>query len=434
MSDKTIIMLVSAAVLTWGSLSSASEIVVRDSLLTLLVEEMIAANPSLESYRYSAESQQALVTVESSWADPKIILGAMNFPVDTWDLNQEAMTGLWITASQTVPLTSKNRLKYDAADKIAEVSRLRIQAETFRKIEELAAAWYDWNFSLESVRILDRMISNYDAVIANAITQYRSGQKPQSAVFRLETARSKLREQKLDHLQMSRAASRKTAALLGKSPPAEILNPRPVETIYPPLNPGELSAVMLEHNPAIIAARKKFEAAELRENISRLSWRPDLILSAGYGYRQDSDAGLDRPDFFSLSAAFSLPVFGARKQGKVVQASLSMTKQAEADLRQTELQLHTGLHTLIDEDLKLSGQIELYREEIIPQSNSAVEAALTEFTTGASDVNTVILAWNNLVLAENNLLSKIRDRNKLRVRISSLAGQNEYISGALNEN
>ena len=406
----------------------AENIMVPDSLLRVLVEEMIAANPSLASYRYDADLQKSLITVESAWSDPKLTMGVANLPVDTWKLNQEAMTGIWLTASQSIPLTSRNTYLGENARILAEVKSDLLEAETLQLIQNLTDAWYDLKFNQEAIERVERTIQNYEELIIIVQTQYQSGQKNQSALFRLQTAKSKLRERKLDYIRNIESAKTKISLLLGRTFAGADLVRQDLDSSFSELNQDTLTEKMLLSNPYLAISREKLQSAAVGKKIARASWWPDVSISAGYGYRQDSENGTERPDFFSLTAGFSLPVFGAKKQAKVVEASILRVNLAVADLKQTELHLKYILQNGIDEDKKLEDQLKIYNEEIIPQSQDALAAFIREFTSGFADVNAVIMAQNDVLDAEQIRLSKISERRKLRVHITSIAGLNEYLS------
>ncbi len=416
--------------LSTGFSAFAQKITVPDSQFKSLVEEMIENNPSLESYRYHADIQKSLVSVESSWSDPKLVLGMKNLPVDTWKLNQEAMTGMWLTVSQNIPITGKNNYQGENAQILAEVRELALDAESLQLTEKLADAWYDLNFNIEAADRLERIIQNYKELIMVVRTQYQNGQKRQSALFRLETAKSKLRERRLDYILKIEQAESKVSFLLGKTFEGVTAGGPELISDFSELDEDDLSKEMLLMNPLIAISKEKLQAAEVRGKIAQASWWPDINLSASYGYRQDSENGMARPDFFSLTAGLSLPVFGAKKQAKVVESSISRVKMAEADFRQTKLLLRNILQNGIDEDMKLSGQLNIYNEEIIPQSQNALTAVIREFTSGFTNVNAVILSQNAVIEAELTRLSKISERRKLRVHIMSITGLNEYDSAS----
>ncbi len=63
----------------------------------------IAADPAIESFRVTALSYEDESVADDTLPDPRLSLGAVNVPVDSFDLEQEQMTQLKVGIRQDFP-------------------------------------------------------------------------------------------------------------------------------------------------------------------------------------------------------------------------------------------------------------------------------------------------------------------------------------------
>ncbi|HEX04647.1 MAG TPA: TolC family protein, partial [Bacteroidetes bacterium] len=390
--------------------TESRSIVPEDAVLSQLLVEATAANPSLEALRERLAAAEARIPQAGSWMDPKLTFGAMNLPTDNlFDLNQEPMTGLWINASQSIPLNRKYESKRDVAEAMMDATRESVGLKTTTVLETVRGAWYDWAYLRESVATVDTTIRLIDELLVITRTKYETGRGLQSDWLRLQTERSRLASQRIQLEQMARNAGRKVAVFLG----------READALPPPPNglPVQFTAIDAEalsdaanRAPQIRVAEQMVRAGDAKIDLSKQLWIPELMLSGGYGFRQDADNGMSRADFVTISAGMTLPIFGGSKQSMKVQEAVAEKRSAQHTLRQAQLDVGRKVESLLDEDLRHSEQIQLYNEGVLPQAGAALSSTLSDYSVGRVGVEALVSSERDLINYRLQRLMHLRDR------------------------
>ncbi|MBU1881796.1 TolC family protein, partial [bacterium] len=393
-----------------------------DSLLARHIQEALANNPKLQSQRSGADASETRISQAGAWPDPMVSLGLMNLPVNSFTLNQEPMTGLWVNLNQTIPLNGGNGIKSEIAEQQYLISELAVQNSELQIIRDLSISWFTWSYLLESARTLAETELLLDDLTQIALRRYETGQGNQADVLRLQTDRAVLQDQRMLIEQQASAAGRKAATLMGRSPDDSPAPPALLSSSFDPLDEAATQQAITEQNPGYQAVKTSAEVSALNLKLQKREWWPDLKLGVGYGFRQDAANGMERPDFFSVSAGFSLPLFGSAKQGKAVQEARLMQQKTASDIREIELQLRLQLEVFTDEDQRLSRQIELFDAGILPQAEAAFNATLAAYSVGSSTIDALISTEKTVLKSQLDRYARVRDRWKVRTDIAVLTG------------
>lgn len=406
------------------STGDLTSIVPSEPALQSLLDEASANNPSLQSLRDRLVAARTRVPQSSAWMDPKLGVGAMNLPSDNpMDLNQEPMTGLWINASQSIPLNGKYRSKRAVAEAMVDATResLDLQAATIH--EAVRDAWYDWAYLKESVATVDTTIRLVDELLIVTRTKYETGSGLQSSLLRLQTERSRLSSHRVELEQKARNAGRQLATLLGRDPDSMPTTPMSLPTDFPDVEIMDTDSIV-HKAPQVRVSQEMLRARKAKVNLSRQLWVPEMMLGAGYGFRQDADNGMARTDFITVTAGVTLPIFGGSKQGMAVEESIAERRSAEQNLRASILDVNRRFDSLLDEDQRHADQIQLYDEGVLPQAASALSSTLSDYSVGRVGVEALISSERELINARLQRLMHLRDRAKVRASLASLVYQN----------
>ena len=143
---------------------------------------------------------------------------------------------------------------------------------------------------------------------------------------------------------------------------------------------------------------------------------PDFELRVAWGQRpQYTDMG-------SIALGVSLPVWGGSKDAPLERAAAA--EQAESDARALELYFDTyaRLGELRAADERARTLDEIYRVQILPQADAAVESALSAYQVGAVDYATLLearLTVNRFLVDSVRLTA---ERLQARAEIEALVG------------
>ena len=406
----------------------------KDSVLNALILEAMENNPEIANRTWNIEASRHAEVQAGELPDPMASLGFMNLPVNTFKLNQEPMTAIWLNASQSFSISGKYGLKGEIA-KLSTEQKFYEKAQTeLSLIEAICHSWYDWAYNIDAITETEETISLSENILKALIERYAAGNIHQSDLILLEVKISQLQAEKLQFEQTAQAIGRRLAVLLGRDSGNIPQAPAGLSAGFASIDREKADRELIENNTMIMQMKRGLEKAKVNTDLAKALWYPDFTVGGGYGFRQDAESGMSRPDFFSLSISSSLPIFGDKKQRQKVEESKADLKASEERLRSTELMLDQKLSTLIDEDERLGKQIALYTSEVIPQAEAAYSSVESDYGVGRVDIVRLLTA-DKMVLDSKLKNSKlIRDRSKVRASISALITKTGSSSNANEQN
>ncbi len=145
-----------------------------------------------------------------------------------------------------------------------------------------------------------------------------------------------------------------------------------------------LMALAQAGRPALAAAQERALAAESRYRAAGRAAYPDFELRVAYGQRPEYT------DMGSIALGISLPIWGGSKDRPLERAAAA--DRAEQDARALELHYETWarLGELRAADERARTLEEIYRVQILPQAEAAVESAFAAYQVGAVDYATLL--------------------------------------------
>lgn len=391
------------------------------------IRAALTDNLDLDSWTERVTASEKRISQAGAWQDPMLTVGLMNLPVNSFDFNQEPMTGAWITLSQSIPLTDR----YSTQRDIATLSTERVETELLVRQFDIAGsigeAWYDWTFYRAAVATLDSTIEVLDQFLQIAGSKYETGSGLLQDLFKIETEQARLLDKRAVLAQMAKTTGERVAILLGRDPLDVPPAPGSIPQQFTPLTDIGLDSLLIKDSPTLASTRTGLEITRRQLDLKKsLRW-PNLNLNAGYGYRQDAADGMSRPDFFSLTAGISIPVFGSAKQGAAVEEAAAVSRERQSQLNNQLLQLRFALQALLDEDLRLDEQITIYSSNLLPLATATVSASISTYSVNKTDIEALLMAQTALFNSRLELIDRLRDRAKTRVRIAALVGSSELI-------
>lgn len=410
--------------------SLQAQVMQLDPVLSEHIREAQKNNPDLTAWHDRVEAASQRIPQADAWPDPTLGFSAANLPTNTFAFDQEPMTAVWIQAGQRIPLGGKPSAMTHIAENNYEAAQNGEEAQKFDIAREIAGTWYDWAYWREAVATVDANIQLLDDLIAVARRKYETGRGLQQDILRAETERSRLEDRRVGLRQMALTTGRRLAVLMGRKPDDVPEVPSGLTMDFAAMDRNQLLSQLLDRNPSLKRMRAELASSESRITLARRNWWPDLNLGVGYGFRQDSPQDMERPDFFTVSAGISIPLYGGRKQGRAVEEAKAMSGETEAKLQSLELDLRFSLDRFLDEDGRLQEQVKLYQEGVEPQAEATLSAATAEYTVGKVDFEALMMAETALYNARLDRYARVRDRLKVRASLAALVGDQELLPTA----
>lgn len=403
-------------------LPAESQVLQMDSALKRFINDAMNSNPSLETMQKRIDAAKMKIPRAGAWADPRLSVGLMNLPVNSFDLNQEPMTGIWVTASQRIPLTGKMRAlteiaEYETFDAVLKLNEARLSIA-----EQIAKAWYELAFLSESRQLVKVEIKIIDDLTETTKTQYETGMGSQQDIFNTTIRRSRLTDRLIQLDQEILTTRRQLAVLKGMNPDSTLFGSFTLADTFPKLDPDELNDAIFENNPHWLEINNRSAILHKSIEIAQMNRIPDLNLSAAYGFRQDQSGVAERPDFFSVSAAVSLPVFLDRKQNQTISERTALLNATRHERRSLELNLLLRLRKLVDIDQRIEDQIQLSTQMLEPEATEMFQSAVASYVAGKADFEAVLRAESILLLTKSDRLFLLKERHLNRISLTALTG------------
>ena len=346
---------------------STNSVVVTPVYLNQLAEELLQKHPALLAARERTNAALASVGTVRTWEDPKALLGGMGAREEMRAEEGDLIYGV----EQKLPLFGKPKLarKVAEADLATEMANADYQFQLLRL--ELAKAAFRTALAYQTVAIGEQDLDWLQTIAQSLESRYRAGQATLVDVLQLENERSKRTtrlesdRQQLTHEQLS----------LNRLLNRELQSAWPTLTLPPLAEPlpysQRLTQLALRYEPKIKLLRQQIKQGESVLELTRRQRYPDI--EAGFEARNYTGDGSFRQGMLILS--MSLPWVNARKYRNEIKREEAKVKAGQYDLADYELSVSEEIHMLTVKIDAARREALLYRDEVIPRSESALESA-----------------------------------------------------------
>jgi len=382
----------------------------------------VARDAMLRQLAAEAQGMRERAVAEGQLMDPKLRLGAVNVPVDSFSLDAEDMTMLEVGVSQEFPAgrtrdLTRKRMEQSAVavEAVAADRHLVVQREVRR-------AWTELAYVARARQLVEGQVEWVDQMRASARARYASGQGKQLDVLQAGLDVAMLREQLLD-LDRDEAMRR---AQLGRwigDDQARLADATalPARASLEPL--ATLEERLLRH-PAQQDFERRIAAAETATDLARQRNRPSWMLDVSYGFRDgEMMGGESRPDMLSAMVSFDLPLFRANRQDREVAAARAETRalhEMHDDHQREMLAMLTEAWSVADRTAALE---RFYETDLLPLADQSVQAALLAYGANRSMIDDVIAARRASLEVSLKHLRLVADRAQAQYDIDYLVGE-----------
>lgn len=369
--------------------------------------------PQVAAQSAAAASLKETAVQSRQLPDPKLKLGIINVPTDTFSLTEDFMTMRTIGIEQMVPGGNKRALRgaraeQQAGEAAAQMLNTRLEAQ-----RDTALAWLDAYNAIETRTLLQEQEREANAEVEALRINYRAGkiQAPEILATQIELSRLKDRELEL------RSDEDKARAELARWIGTPAFQPidRRLESPSPPS--FEVAASRLEQHPQIVALDRRIAAAEADTDLAREGKHPDWSVEVGYAKRGPAYA-----DMVSAQVAVDLPIFPADRQHRDVAAKTAVADQLRAEREARLRQLTAELKSRYTEWRSVNGRQRLFESSILPDAAQRSAASRTRFAVGQMPLSTVLAAHHLEIEMRMQLLALKIAQARAAIQIAYLVG------------
>ncbi len=394
--------------------------------LTDALSQIEQANPSLLEMKARAEAMAHIPSQVASLPDPILSFSTLNLPVDTFNINQEAMTQLQFGISQQIPYPGKLALKESIALHLANAANSNVDEIKLHLNRDVKTLWWRLFFldrSLDVININKTLLKQF---IEIAQTKYKVGQGLQQDVLLAQLELSQLLDRNIQLNGTRKQQSARLNALLNQATDNHIVLPElsEIDIILPQLQTAtSIFQIAKENRPALAQQRLFIKAANDRQKLAERNLLPDFNVGATYGFRGGNNPnGSNRADFLSLKVGINMPLFADTKQKKAISQRQSEVKQQQYALQDQWLNIQADITSTIADYDRAREQVLLFNTGIIPQARQTVASMLAGYQVNKVDFLNLIRAQITLYNYETNQWRTVSEAKSALAELIATAG------------
>lgn len=357
--------------------------------LTLADAYALAAehNPMLQAAGWRTRAVAAMERSAALPPDPQVQLGVMNASLPGLRTDMPSSMAPSVQVMQMIPFPGTLALRARIARQETGIAEADAAEAGWMVRARVAMAFFEIYRADRQLAVMRETLDLLRTFQAVARAMYGAGEGRQADVLRagVEVGRMEAEVARMEAMRAGAAA--RLNAVLGR--PAE--TPVPAVAL-PPLpaavpHADTLRAWAAETRPVLARGRLGVAQAGSRLDLARREVWPDLSVGVQYGQRE-AEMGTERMG--SVMLGFTLPVFARQRQLRMAEAAAAMRGMAAAELSADAAEVDARVAELAAELARARTLARMYRAEVLPQADAAVQSALASYRVGQVDFMTLV--------------------------------------------
>jgi len=379
------------AVITEGALQAASPIWAPPAL-SELIEEGLAKNKELQSLAAKVESLKEEVSFAGSLDDPRLGIGVMSLPTDTFRFDQEPMTQKQLSIAQKVPWFGKLSLKKQSQALMAGRQQSILEAKRLELARQIATTYYELGFTASSLEINGRLTDMVSQLLKVAETRYATGRGLQQDVFQAQVELSKLLDEKIMLEKKHRTLEDRINELINRERFVPVTPPKGLPYPDLKLKLEALQAQSLRENPLLGVRQAEVDKARVEIQLAKKDYWPDMDFKVAYGQRDEDFMGRDLPDFITASVTINIPLWQKTRQDKKLAAREKTGEAAMRSYRNLVDTLPHRVNALVTEIRNTQENYRLFSDALVLQAEQWARSSLAAYVVNKVEFNTMVNA------------------------------------------
>jgi outer membrane protein TolC len=373
-----------------------------------------------EALQNESAAMRDMAVAAGQLPDPEARFGAVNVPVDSWELDRDDMTMLEVGVMQRFPAGRSRRYareRYESGALGADAqARERVRSVRF----EVERVWRELDYLDASLGLVAEESRWLEALAGGAEAAYMAGAGESLGLLDARLMSLELEERRLGLQREREALLAELSRWVGEAVDAgRVAGPWRARD----LEPVEALLERLQSNPMLESLSHSRDAALREADAARERYRPSFGLDVAYGLR--NGAGMDgasRSDMLTAMITFDLPLFTRDRQDREVGAARSRARAAEARRADSARELEARLRATHARALRLGEIVALYERESARLAGVSLEAALAAYRAGEGSLADV-------VAMHHRMLDLHRREARARADYALALAEIEYLAG-----
>lgn len=387
--------------------------------LSALLDEATRNNPDILAARRGWQAATQVPTQVSTLPDPQVTVQSFSVgsprPFAGYSNSGFAYIGLGI--SQDLPYPGKLKLKGEAAQQDAAISRDKLDAVRRSVLQQVKEAYFQTAYIQQTLEVLDRNGKLLDQIEKIADARYRVGQGKQQDVLKAQLEKTKLLREVAHHHELMGTQQALLLKLLNRPPGSPEITTEPLVETPLRYTSDELLEKVRAQNPDIATQQEMVKKQSLEVEIARKDRYPDF--SVQYMWQR---TGPSFPSYYMLTFSAKLPIYRRRKLNpEMTQA----TEELNRSQREYESQVQSAYFDVRNEYIAAetaSQMLKIYREGLIPQALATYQSGLASYQTGSLDFESLFSTFLDVLNFDGEYWKTLAEHEVALARIEQVTG------------
>jgi len=369
----------------------------------------IESQPALRALELNARAADESSVADGALPDPRLKLGALNFPTRNFPSGREDMTQVGVSWEQMIPGGDKRRLRTERTQAEAEQARAEAMGTRQAILRDVGQAWIDAWLAAENARLVGEALQEQERGIELARIALASGRGSQADVF---AARQLLNQTADRRFELAMQAERSRAGLARWIPVASSRSlPAALPGFAPPAPLATLREALESHPQHAMHTRAQ-GVADADVALAREASKPDRSVEVGYFARSGG-----RSDMLMFQVAFELPFYADKKQDRMLAAKLRLAERAREQRADHLQQLRAELDAAYAEWRLAGERLTNVSAAILPDARARLETLSAAHGAGSVPLAQVFEARRQLIDARIQELAARAAQARARVAL-----------------
>lgn len=386
-----------------------------EELDALTPDVLIAAielrNPSLQSVATAAQAAAFRVEPAGALADPTFSYGIAPNSIGS-DIGVRHI----FEFTQPLPWPGKRQLREDVAAHRADEAARNFDLARLDLVKLGHQSFAEWHYLAQAIVISAETHSLLSELVSVIETRYAVGRALQQDVLQVqvETLLIEERQLALEHEQIALRA--RINALLNREPNAPLPSPA---ALGPPMALPAVEVLReraVAVHPEIRRIEARVAAANSEVDLADKAFLPDFSANLGYvGIMDPTDKRLQ------IGVSIQFPLYRNRRRAERSAANADLQRNRQ-ELEGRRVEILAGIESAYTHTHHAMEVVRLYESELLELSESNLNAALSDYESGAGQFLNVVTAERQLLDTRQRYERARADYWRMRAELDQTTG------------
>jgi outer membrane protein, heavy metal efflux system len=391
--------------------------------LQALLDDALKANAEVKQMRALHQASKETIKSAGALDDPEVAFAMKDIPTDTWNTYSDSQSQKMLELSQKFPFFGKRRLRSEVAAEQTNSDDYIYRDKVNEVRTKVVTAYWGLSLAYSNFDLTKRSKQTWEQVVKVAETRYTVGQGQQADVLQAQVELGNYLDRLFQWTQKQESSQADLNALRSKAPQTAIARPQPLKSRPFTLKLDELLA-MAEARPQLQALKALIAKQEKSVDLAKKEYFPDMTVGLAYGFRDTlgPPVNLKQADMFTGKVMFNLPIWQGSKIKPRIREEMAKQDAAKEGHQSAANQLSAAIKDRHAKLQRLSQQIALFDQGIIPQARQAAASTLSAYQVGTLGFNQLYQSQITVYSAEMQLQEYLKDFEENWAELEWLVG------------